>query len=66
MESKLDSYYLRSIAGKAFTETEFGRYTRDLDREEALYYENIRKADITKRMAVMHSTVHGTGADSVI
>jgi hypothetical protein len=34
--------------------------------EEALYYENIRKTDITKQKAVMHSTVHGTGADSVI
>ena len=64
MECKLDSYYLSSVAEKAFTETEFCRYTRDRDKEGSLYYEALRKAETTRRKAVLHSTVHG-GADSV-
>ena len=57
MESKLDSFYLSSIAGKCFTEVEYGRYIRESELDETAFQEDVRKAAALKRKtAIMNST----------
>ena len=57
MESKLDSFYLSSIAGKCFNEVEYGRYIRESELDETAFQDDVRKAAALKRKtAIMNST----------
>ena len=57
MESKLDSFYLNSIAGKCFTEVEYGRYIRESEQDETVFQDDIRKvAAVKRKTTIMNST----------
>ena len=55
-EAKIDSFFISNVAGKCFTDTEYGRYVPESDRDDELFEEETKKALVLQKTKLVSST----------